>query len=544
MTENGVWNNNISRRTSKRLSMAGGSSRKKEIMEITNLRSISDLVSATETNIDAAVATIRGREDEPAFRAYADFGIPWYHASCQTEAGLKDIESYRALVKDKHLSAWMDNTTIVTAATLMSPSGPGILTPLTLWDLATFARAVICYDHIYHHRHPQVPDAALNKLLKDEVFITVPLPFRETGGRLLPDPWDGAHRWFCETWSEAESWLTRLHQAIGSDTLDGHQVQAVTEAWRAALDRQELQPSELVDHKGIDRRWRSPTNELLVDTVNITDPDDTRIYVDSTENFELQFAKRREFGLPDLSRERRSALLSDLNLRAHINQSFANFFALPYACSAARIPFRKHLFDRVVKVQQELVTAKVIDQRYGELAAGVQLRLPIFLALSLQRAKQPKHVWDSLAELRVMSSDFRTYRFGFDNALARGDLKAAREMSKALHTTVEKLVTVAGKATTAVTTAVVEDVAKGDLSWAGTSISALRGATKGVLKSSFTDRLLWRLRKPELLWVNNVIDQAHHLTEALPKVSAIWEIPPNRQDSFIKRFKTISTLAG
>jgi hypothetical protein len=89
-----------------------------------------------------------------------------------------------------------------------------------------------------------------------------------------------------------------------------------------------------------------------------------------------------------------------------------------------------------------------------------------------------------------------------------------------------------------------ERFAKGDIAPMSTAISAGVAAAKGMFKSSFTDRLMWRLRKPELLWVNDLVDQAHHLTEAMPNFSRIWEIPPNRQAIFAKRFQKMALLVS
>lgn len=515
------------------------------MVDVNNLRSVSDLVEAYVGESQAYLDAITGREDEPAMIGYAEYGVPWHWAACQGQGGLQDITAYRARVENVHCSAWMDNTTIVTACALMSIEGPNIMTPLTVWDLATFMRAVVCYERIYHHEHPDINDERVNKLLGAEVLKSVPLPIRATDGEnILPDPWDGAHRFMCETWESSYGWLKRMHESVGRETLDGKQIQVVTEAWRAALGRADLQPTELVDFKEVDRRWRSPSNQLLVDTANITDVDDTRIYLDPDEGFQQQFRRNRELGVHDESQEQRSHILSDLNLRAYVNQRLAEFFALPYACSAGRLPFRRHLYDRSLSVQQELTVARVIDNRYAELAQAAQLRLPIFLALALRDSVTPDDLWLTLAALRAEASKFRVHREEMDRTLERGDLKEAMNIGKALHTTVENLLELAGKATTSAGAVVLETLSKGDIPGLGTGIGAAVAAAKGVLKSSFKERLMWRLRKPQLLWINDLIDQSLHLTESLPDFSRVWEIPPNRQAIFGERFQRMAVLAS
>lgn len=478
-------------------------------------------------------------------RGYAQFNIPWLSAACQSESGLDDIGAYRASVATTDGSAWMDNTTLATATILMSDDGPPAMTPMTIWDLATFARAVACYDRVYHHKHPDIDDAAINGRLGAQVLVPVPLPFRPVApGHLLPDPWDGAFRFMCDVWASAESWLRRLSDALDTNSLDGQQVRAVADAWAGVLGRKDLDPRLLVNWSDVDHRWQSPTNQLLVDMTDLTSVQDTQIYVDPTEGFQALAARRRELGLPDGTDRRRDELLSDLNIRAYVNQRMAEFFELPYACSLARLPYRRQLYDRATRIQQEATSAGVIDDRYAELAEGVHLRLPVFLAIAMRDAARPADLWPNLGRIRAQSGRFREHRVELDSALARGDLKVARNVGRALTMSVDDVLSIAGAATIAAASAVIERVAQGDVEPVATGISALKAAASPILKSSFSERLVWRLRRPQLLWINDVIEQASHLTEALPDVSRIWELPLNRQAVFAERFRATSHLSG
>ena len=131
-----------------------------------------------------------------------------------------------------------------------------------------------------------------------------------------------------------------------------------------------------------------------------------------------------------------------------------------------------------------------------------------------------------------------------DQALARGDRKEFKKIGKALNTTVDNLLELAGKATTSAGTVVLENLSKGDISPVGTGIGVAVAAAKGVFKSSFKERIMWRLRSPQLLWINDLIDQSLHLTESMPDFSRIWEIPPNRQAIFAERFRRMAVLAS
>jgi hypothetical protein len=53
---------------------------------------------------------------------------------------------------------------------------------------------------------------------------------------------------------------------------------------------------------------------------------------------------------------------------------------------------------------------------------------------------------------------------------------------------------------------------------------------------------MWRVRRPHLLWLNDVMDEARHLTEALPQVARIWEIPERELSALSERFGMMGTL--
>lgn len=515
------------------------------MFEVRAVRSVAELVATSVSDTSRMAETLNSGVDTPAMAAYADLGVSWVFGACHSESGLRDAAAYRARVAETANAAWMDNTTLVTAATLMSDRGPEALTPLTVWDLATLARSVVCYEHIYHHAHPGVDDAELNRRLGDEVFIAVPLPLQPASARrILPERWEGAHRLMCDVWRTAYSWLRRLYEAADSNTLDGRQLQAVTEAWRHALGCDDLWPRDLVNFRDVDRRWQSPSDRLLLDTADITTVSETLGYLDPDEGASHYSRLARKLGTHDPSIKRRAQLLSDLNLRSYVNQRLAEFFQLPYACSAARSPFRNHLYDQALRIQQQLTLARVIDDRYAELAKASRLRLPVFLSLAVSEAREPVDVWAVLASMRHDARTLRRYRGEVDRALERGDLKEAVVISKALHTTVDSVLAVAGMATVSAGAVVVEELAKGDLPSVSTGIAATVAAAKGLVKSSLAQRLLWRLRRPYLLWVNDLVDQAHRLTEALPDFSRIWQLAPNQQAEFARRFQRMAGLAG
>ena len=390
----------------------------------------------------------------------------------------------------------MDNTTLLTATTLMSDGGPEAMTPLTIWDLVTFARAAISYEFVYHHTHPGIDDAAINARLGESVLQAVPLPTQSPGTPQVEQSDDGPSRFMYDLWFEAHHWLKRLALKSNTATLDGVQLDAVRDAWGRALGRPDLEVGDLVDWQSASTRWISPSRLLLTQMRDATDVQSSYMYLDPTPPF--QELARREAAAGIRPTNELSELLTDLNLRAYINQRLADFFGLPYACGAGRVPFRKHLYDRAVAVQHHLTALDVLDDRYAALAGDVQLRLPVFLALAVREASDPEELWDALVDLRGEATRYRASRAQLDAALARRDLEEVSRVGKALTSDIDSILAVAGKVVASASIAVVEEIAKGDVTGIAGGVAAVEAGTQGLLESSVLDRLMWRLRRPHL----------------------------------------------
>ncbi len=507
-------------------------------------RSIPDLVRGAAAEARLAAESMKHfGENSPRVLAYAELGVPWSWPTAHSQSGLNDLRGYEAYVGQPHGAAWMDNTTLVTADVLLSEAGPAAMTPLTVWDLVTFCRAVVCYERIYHHSHPHVDDGRINRLLGSDVLHPVPLPIRPTAeGNPLPVPWDGAHQFLCNLWEHAHSRIDDLRKQADTATPDGAWLAALRAGWAHALQRDDLEVDDLVNARDATTRWISPSNQLLIAIADITDVGDTWRYVDPTDDRRWPVGRRRDLGLPDHSRQRLGELLTDLNLRTYINQRLADAFTLPYAASVSRMPFRRYLYDRAVSVQHQLYSVGVLENRYTELAEGIRLRLPIFLAVALIGARVPSDLWGNLAQQRERAIKFRARRIELDAALGRQDRKEMLRVSAALHTDVDTLHGVLGRAVAESVLTVVEDVAKGDVHAVATGVAAVKAAGDRLVSSSLAHRLLWRLRRPHLLYLNNIIDEAQHLTEALPDFSRIWKIPERDQLRFAARFSRMASL--
>ena len=109
-------------------------------------------------------------------------------------------------------------------------------------------------------------------------------------------------------------------------------------------------------------------------------------------------------------------------------------------------------------------------------------------------------------------------------------------------TDVDSVLNVAGRAVAASGLAAVEELAKGDVTGIATGVAAAEAAGRGLLESSVVDRLMWRLRRPYLLWINDVMDEARCITEAMPDVARIWRIPERERSIFAARFRAMGAL--
>jgi hypothetical protein len=502
-------------------------------------RSVGELVHQGKADARPFADTVRHfGESSTVVDAYVRFGIQFSSAVIQDASSLEDLDSYASLPADRAGAVWMDNTTLYTAVTLLSDENLAYMTPLTVWDLVTFFRAVVCYQHIYHHENSSVDDRHINGVLGEEVLRAIPLPLRPAYPP--PDKWDGAHRFMCEVWDAAHSRIGNLALAKGLPTLDGQELAALRQSWALALQRDDLEIEDLVNASDASRRWTSPSNMLLREMVDTTKVDVTITSLDPNERFrrlaETSPIRNRS------QRRRLGELLTDLNLRGYVNQRLADFFQLPYSPAAARIPFRRHLYDRAVAVHQNLHTIDALEERYGELARGVRLQLPILLAVGLHDARSPDDLWHSLARQRERAGKFRARRTELDSALGRRDRKEISAVSKALRTDVDTLGTVLGGASAAGTLSILEEVAKGSIDSVALSVAAAEAASKRLVSSSLSARLFWRLRRPHLYYLNNLVDEAQHLTESLPDFARIWKIPEREQALFAARFMSMSRL--
>jgi hypothetical protein len=495
---------------------------------------VDEFVRRAGDDADNFARTARYFESDPEGREMEEWAT---HGGEMAFLGLVSAPEFAVEVADYYgtvdasNSCWMDNTTILTASRLMADSdAPEFVTPMTLWDLATFTRAAVCFERIYHHSHHEVDSIEINRLLGSQVLHDLPVPHRPTTQFRNEDERGMAFR-FTSIWNAAHRRLHDLSDAVGTETLDGVELRALTSGWSDVLGCT-VSPSDVVDYRSLSTEFRSPSNILMqqmvaADTLpGALPPDHAGL---------IEVANLRNLNHPGLK------MLSEINLRSYMNQRFADDLALPYVRGTARMPFRRHLDQLAQEVQLRLVSAELLDKRYAELAEGAQLQLPVFLALALQQADQPSDLWTRIASLRLDSRRYRERRHHLDQVLADRDLGEYKKMAKALSTDAESIATLVGGPLAAAAESVFSTVVQGTPDVVGTSIAALTAAGKNLLSSTLVDRIRWRLNRPDLHFMNSAVDQAKHLTEAMPRVSRVWKVPERHHDLFANRFAGIGS---
>jgi hypothetical protein len=494
-----------------------------------------ELVTRSAQDADAFASTVSAfGEDSPQVRAWLKFGVPFSSGASVEQAGLADLQTYAGHVANPSNSVWMDNTTLVTASALLRSETARYMTPLTLWDVITYSRCVVHFNVIYHNAHPMVDDAAMNDALGEQVLVAVPAPFAELPpDAMLPEPWNGIHRFLCELRLEEAANLRSLRNAQGRRTIDAEQLEAVCKSWRTLLDMP-LQADDILDVDNIGDRWTSPSNRLLTELADATKIDESYMYLSPDTAWDSDaFCRLR----PQLR-----ATLTDSNLRCALNQRQADFFGLPYAPSIVRMPFRGFIHRRRIDVQSALNSLTAADERYASLAKNVSVRVPVDFAVALKGARRPEDIWPALAERRDQARKYRSRRAALDAALEIHDAHEANKVAAALKTDAESLLRTAGHAGASMVGAVGNQATKGPPSIQSMAIAALVAGAHNLVSGSFKNQLLWRVRRPDLFYLNSLVDEAQHVVEALPLISTIWGLDVRAEKRFASQFRRAAAL--
>lgn len=427
---------------------------------------------------------------------------------------LRDVKRWQGGVNPRENAVWLDNSTLIAAVALLDESrDPRLFTPLTLWDLATFVKAAVSFDRIYHFLHSDVDDAEINRLLGEEVLVPLRAP---TEG--------GAYAVMNDLWSVVDDRIRDLRGRISSDTLDGRMIDALVASWRKIAHNPELQARDLLNAQSADRNWRSPGLQRLEQIADAT-------FIYATISID-----RDSHGIGEV--------LTDENYRTLINQRVADLAELPYLPAVTRMPFRGFLNERKQAVSSRLYAIGALDRAYAASADGQGMNVPAFLAVAIRRSGQTRTgVWSAVAELRVQARRFRTRRAELDRALASKDAQAVKGVSRALSLEAQTLSDLVGELAVESTTSVVERVADGDLDQVALGAAVLAAAVQGAFKSDTTRKVLLRLTRPHLYFLTRIRQESERIIDALPLAAEIWQIPEREQDDFAERVHEIGGIA-
>jgi hypothetical protein len=272
--------------------------------------------------------------DSPRAECVVHFGYePFLTRSPFRQTTVDELRRWLASIGPRENVVWLDNSTIIAAVTLLDESqSPHLFTPLTVWDLATFVRAVVCFERIYHFKHYRVSDSAINRLLGAEVLM--PLPGATDLGVS-----NGVARVLNELWDHVDERILDLHNRVGTDTLDGQLVDTLVQGWRKIVQDPNLRAQDLLDVDSADKNWWSPGSERLSQIADVT-----------------------HIVRPKINSEIDSEIITDENYRALLNQRVADLVGVPYLPAVTRMPFRGLLNERKQAISSRLYAGSSLFQ--------------------------------------------------------------------------------------------------------------------------------------------------------------------------------------
>jgi hypothetical protein len=238
----------------------------------------------------------------------------------------------------------------------------------------------------------------------------------------------------------------------------------------------------------------------------------------------------------------RRLLATTATLRTYIDQGIANALALPYLPGTLRMPFRRLFVERAGEVQDELISVALADQAFVQLQPSSPLILPFFTASVLQGAATREDVWAQMARVRDQSAPFRRARADLDRMLGRSQVSPeALRVQSAIRDQALKLADLAGAIQQSASVALGVVAQTGIVPLAGalkTGVDAARGLSRG---GSWT-RIWRRLFHRHEYFLAQTNSQAIPLTNALPQVQQLWEMP--KIGGYLERFASATQQMG
>jgi hypothetical protein len=501
--------------------------------------------------------------DDPLVRGFAEFGLP-PHSPLATGERLRDLEEWQADLQIPANSAFLDSTLLLTVEALLGSNGPDALTPVTLWELTAFIDALTCFDRLYCIANPVLDVSRFNRRLGADVLTAIPDP---DGGML--------RRLAAQAAADGVSNMSSLREQVGPDDAFAQEVEAVVDGWRAVLGP-DFPSDGPFDTKGVDIRlvnMNAPATSaesydepyepgedlsvVLIDGTAAISGDvrsRRRLFRSGREEF---FPIRQRLGVlidatrlprspadsvdrPPLSVRRRFA--ASATYRTYVNQGVANALALPYMPGTLRMPFRRLFVERAAEVQDELVSVALADQIFASQQPSSPLILPFFTASVLQEATAREDVWAQMARVRDQSAAFRRHRAELDHMLARSQVSpAALRVQNAIRDEALKLADLAGAAQQSASVALGVVAQTGIVPLAGALKTGV-DAAQGLGRNGSWTRVWRRLFHRHEYFLTQTNSQAIALTNALPQIQQLWEMP--KIGAYLKQFASATQQMG
>jgi hypothetical protein len=463
--------------------------------------------------------------DDPLVRGFAEFGLPPSSVLVE-EDQLDDLEAWRDNLRIAANSAFLDGTLLVTVDALLGRKGPEVLTPVTLWELTAFIDALVCFDRLYCIANPTVDYSRFNRRLGEDVLTVIPDP---DGGML--------RRLAVEAAADGTSNMNALRAYRGEkDDVFAQEVQAVVDGWRATLG------SDITSDGIFNAAWINKeevrsygSSGTIMTTYEPYDPawNPSAIFVEGRgyEHLYDLIATTRLQPIPSASSTDRPSLRARQNLaaaatyRTYINQGVSNVLGLPYLPATLRMPFRRLFVERASEVQDELVSVTLANQAFAQRQPSSPLILPFFTASVLQQATTRKDIWKQMARVRRQSAPFRRVRADLDRMLERSQVSGeAQRVQSAIRDEALKLADLAGAGQQASSVALGVVAQTGIVPLAG-ALKAGVDAAQGLGRGGSWTRIWRRLFHRHEYFLAQTNSQAIALTNALPQVQQLWDMP-------------------
>lgn len=490
--------------------------------------------------------------DDPLVRGFADFGLPSY-SPLTTEDQLRELEAWRDNLRIPANSAFLDGTLLLTVLSLLTRGSEGqrVLTPVTLWELTAFIDALVCFDRLYCVANSYFNVSYFNRRLGADVLTAIPDP---DGGVL--------RRLAVQASLNGLSEMQSLRVLAGHDDAFGQEAQAVADGWRAVLGP-DFPSDGPFDINGIQNLSRMAAVMAATVATPGYEPwpgynpglDLSGDLLDGASSFDAQSLFQLDViigatRLPHTSaaptdrpplRARRQ-LAATATYRTYVNQGIANALALPYLPGTLRMPFRRLFIERAAEVQDELVTVALANQAFAQQQPSSPLILPFFTASVLQSAATREDVWAQMARVRDQSVEFRRVRADLDRMLERSQVSPeALRVQSAIRDQALKLADLAGATQQSASVALGVVAQTGIVPLSGVLKTGV-DAVQGVGRSGSWTRIWRRLFHRHEYFLAQTNSQAISLTNALPQVQQLWEMP--RIDGYLKRFASATQQIG